>query len=71
MCRRRFGRQRLGKNCCASVRAEIRLTRMPLQYRIAGNFRIFRMKASVCENKKCEIYANASTRTYVSTRGLN
>ena len=24
------------------------------------------MKASVCENKKSEIYANASTRTYVS-----
>ena len=36
-----------------------------------ANFRIFRMKASVCENKKCEIYANVSTRTYVSTRGLN
>ena len=36
-----------------------------------ANFRIFRMKASVCENKKCKIYANASTRTYVSTRGLN
>ena len=36
-----------------------------------ANFSIFRMKASVCENKECEIYANASTRTYVSTRGLN
>ena len=36
-----------------------------------ANFRIFRMKASVCENKKCKIYANASTRTYVSTRDLN
>ena len=36
-----------------------------------ANFRIFHMKASVCENKKCEIYANASTHTYVSTRGLN
>ena len=35
------------------------------RYRIAGNFHIIRMKASVCENKKCEIYANASTRTYV------
>ena len=32
---------------------------------------IFRMKASVCEKKKSEIYANASTRTYVSTRSLN
>ena len=36
-----------------------------------ANFCIFRMKASVCENKKCKIYANASTRTYVSTCGLN
>ena len=36
-----------------------------------ANFRIFRMKASVRGKKKSEIYANASTRTYVSTRGLN
>ena len=36
-----------------------------------ANFRIFRMKASCMRKKKSEIYANASTRTYVSTRGLN
>ena len=50
---------------------------VPLQLLYSGkfshgaDFRIFRMKASVCGGKKCEIYANASTRTYVSTRGLN
>ena len=52
-------------------RSEIMLSPYSGKFSHGANFRIFRMKASVCEKKKGEIYANASTRTYVSTRGLN
>ena len=51
---------------------QLSMNRIPYSGKFShgANFSIFRMKASVCE-KKSEIYANASTRTYVSTRGLN